>query len=198
MNWEDWGQLLFFTYLSLSITYQVVTDLKVKKNNDQDFELAVKNGFLKWVDFDGKSDRPDFWFFYLFTIIGSLYFQWVDWMADVSQTLDGAKGYSFWDPWLLPNIFTLLIAIPTLAVGARRLHEVGKSGWWQLLMITIIGIIPLIIWWAQPGGKSYPPKSKSRRSLSMTEELKELKELYKEGSITKAEFEKAKKKLLKD
>ena len=93
-----------------------------------------------------------------------------------------------------------MVLIPALAVGARRLHDVGKSGWWQLISITVIGLIPLIIWWAQPGGKSYPLKSKSssRSKLSMTEELKELKALYKEGSITKSEFEKAKKKLLKD
>ena len=198
MGFENWFQLLLFTGLGLSPLFQIIDDPTVKKNNNKDFELAVKNGFLKWVDFDGKSDRPDFWYFYLFTILGSLYFQWVDWVADASQTLDGAKNYSFWDAWLLPNIFTLLIAIPALAVGARRLHEVGKSGWWQLLMITVIGIIPLIIWWAQPGGKTYPSKSKSKRSMSMTDELKELKELYKEGSLSKAEFDKAKKKLLKD
>jgi len=43
--------------------------------------------------------------------------------------------------------------IPNIAAGARRLHDVGKSGWWQLILFTIIGIIPLIIWMASEGTK---------------------------------------------
>ena len=51
------------------------------------------------------------------------------------------------DPWL-ENISSLILLVPSLAIGARRLHDTGRSGWWQLLMLTIIGFIPLIIWWA--------------------------------------------------
>lgn len=42
----------------------------------------------------------------------------------------------------------LLLLLPSLAVGARRLHDIGRSGWWQLLIFTVIGIISLIVWWA--------------------------------------------------
>jgi uncharacterized membrane protein YhaH (DUF805 family) len=48
-------------------------------------------------------------------------------------------------------ITTLGLLIPLLAVSARRLHDTNRSGWWYLLSITIIGIIPLIIWWSQDG-----------------------------------------------
>jgi len=41
--------------------------------------------------------------------------------------------------------------VPSLAVGARRLHDCGRSGWWQLLILTVIGIILLLIWWATEG-----------------------------------------------
>ena len=50
-------------------------------------------------------------------------------------------------------IFQIVIIIPNLAVGARRLHDKNKSGWWQLIALTIIGIILLIVWWATVGEK---------------------------------------------
>jgi uncharacterized membrane protein YhaH (DUF805 family) len=40
--------------------------------------------------------------------------------------------------------------LPALAAGTRRLHDIGKSGWWQLIMLTGIGLLLLIYWWVQP------------------------------------------------
>ncbi len=52
---------------------------------------------------------------------------------------------------MVANIFGLAMLLPQLAVGARRLHDTGKSGWWQLLLlIPLIGTIVLIVFWAQP------------------------------------------------
>ncbi len=53
----------------------------------------------------------------------------------------------------LGMIFNLGVFVPTLAVGARRLHDVNKSGWWQLLILTVIGIIPVVVWLATVGDK---------------------------------------------
>ena len=50
---------------------------------------------------------------------------------------------------IFPIIALLVTTIPTLAVSCRRLHDIDKSGWWILIMFTIIGIIPLIIWYAK-------------------------------------------------
>ena len=48
--------------------------------------------------------------------------------------------------------------LPTIAVGTRRLHDIGRSGWWQLLMLVpIVGVIVLILWWARDGEE--PPTS---------------------------------------
>jgi uncharacterized membrane protein YhaH (DUF805 family) len=46
-------------------------------------------------------------------------------------------------------LWSLFLIIPSLALASRRLHDVNKSGWWQLLYITIIGIILLLIWYCQ-------------------------------------------------
>jgi uncharacterized membrane protein YhaH (DUF805 family) len=53
--------------------------------------------------------------------------------------------------------------LPSLAVGARRLHDTGRSGWWQLLWIVIIvGWIFLIVWWCADshGDNKYGPSPK--------------------------------------
>jgi len=50
-------------------------------------------------------------------------------------------------------IFLIVLLLPSFAVGARRLHDIDKTGWWQLLWITIIGGIIVIIWQATMGEK---------------------------------------------
>ena len=50
-------------------------------------------------------------------------------------------------------IFSVGILLPSIAVTTRRLHDINKSGWWQLIAITIIGIIPLVILLCSEGTK---------------------------------------------
>ena len=49
------------------------------------------------------------------------------------------------------GIYALIFISPTLAAGARRLHDTGRSGWWQLLVFTGIGALLLVYWQAQEG-----------------------------------------------
>ena len=51
---------------------------------------------------------------------------------------------------LISGLFGLVILIPGLALGARRLHDINKTGWWQLMWLIVFLVIPLIIllWWA--------------------------------------------------
>ena len=51
----------------------------------------------------------------------------------------------------LGAIVSLALMIPNFAVAARRLHDIGRSGWWQLIAFTVIGIFLLIFWWAKEG-----------------------------------------------
>ena len=58
------------------------------------------------------------------------------------------------------NLVFLGLLLPSLAVGARRLHDIGKSGWWQLVnLIPLIGLILLLYWTVQPseGDNTYGP-----------------------------------------
>lgn len=52
-------------------------------------------------------------------------------------------------PYPLPDLVMCLLVCPSLAVGARRLHDTGMSGWWQLLLITGLGFFVLLFLWAQ-------------------------------------------------
>ena len=51
---------------------------------------------------------------------------------------------------ILGLVVSLALFVPSIALGARRLHDTGKSGWWQLLcLIPIVGWIVIIVFWAQ-------------------------------------------------
>ena len=94
------------------------------------FGQAISTCFSKYATFSGRASRPEFWWFFLFQILVSM---------AASMLGDVVAG-----------LVSLALLLPALAVGARRLHDIGKSGWWQLIMLTVIGLLLLIYWWAQP------------------------------------------------
>ena len=68
-------------------------------------------------------------------------------------------------------IWSVVILVPSLALCVRRLHDIGKSGWWQLISITGIGAIILIIWCAKdstPGVNKYGPNPKGEGYVTFT------------------------------
>jgi len=107
-----------------------------------DLQTSVKTCFKKYAVFSGRASRSEFWFFALFGLIGGLVTAVIDTMI---------LGYTVENYGPTNIIFQIVIFIPYLAVGARRLHDINRSGWWQLISLTIIGIILLIVWWATTG-----------------------------------------------
>lgn len=105
------------------------------------FFQAIAENFKKYATFSGTAGRAEFWFWILFIIVASI----------VCNILDEALFPDSVEAMIYPmsTCFNIVTCLPGLAVGARRLHDVGRSGWWQLLVFTIIGIIPLIWWWAK-------------------------------------------------
>ena len=96
--------------------------------------------FQRFADFSGRSRRSEFWYFYLFHILAVI----------VAAIIDGVTG----KPIFL-ILYALVSFIPTLAVIVRRLHDIGKSGWYYFIsLVPLVGGIILLVWLAtdtQPG-----------------------------------------------
>ena len=119
-----------------------------------DFQTSIKTCFNKYSDFSGRALRSEFWWFVLFSLLGGIVTTIIDVMI---------LGYSIESYGPVNIIFTVVLILPGIAVTARRLHDINKSGWWQLIELTIIGILLIIIWNATEGEKKkniYGPPTK--------------------------------------
>ena len=104
--------------------------------NFNDIIAIVKSVILKnYCNFEGRASRPEFWWFFLFNFLVGLIL-----------SLFGKAGTT------LQGLWSLAILLPQLGLSARRLHDIGKTGWLLLLgLIPIVGWVILIIWWAKEG-----------------------------------------------
>ena len=92
------------------------------------FPDAVKICLHKYADFNGRARCSEVWWWALFTVLVGLVAGIID--AILGTTTVGGNG-------LIGSLANLALLLPSLAVGARRLHDTGRSGWWQLLWIVI-------------------------------------------------------------
>lgn len=100
---------------------------------DKNYHQAIITCFKKFADFKGRARRSEFWYFELFCVLISLIFSFF-----ISE--DAA------------TIVMLITFIPNIAVSVRRLHDIGRSGWWMLVaLVPIVGILLLLFWAAQDG-----------------------------------------------
>ena len=100
------------------------------------------NWYLKalnqYADFNGRARRKEYWMFFLFNMVFAVLASLID-IAAGTANLDSGSG-------IFQGIYSLAVLIPGLAVGVRRLHDVGKSGWMLLIaLIPIIGAIWLLV-----------------------------------------------------
>ena len=109
-----------------------------------DFQTSVKTCFSKYADFSGRALRSELWWFALFGVLGGIVTTIIDIMI---------LGYSIESYGPLNIIFSVVFFLPAIAVTARRLHDVNRSGWWQLIELTIIGILLILVWNVTEGEK---------------------------------------------
>src|SRR5690606_5490294 len=122
------------TIQNLSVQLDKISNQNQSEENFNIIDWFVK-GLKNYANFTGRARRKEFWFFALTQFI----------ILIIAQILDAILGSEF----LFYVLTVLALFIPALAVSIRRLHDIGKSGWWYLIgLVPLIGFILLIIWFA--------------------------------------------------
>ena len=107
-----------------------------------DWYLAV---LRKYAEFGGRARRKEFWMFVLFNLIVSIGL--------------GIVGAIIHLLAFLSPLYALAVLLPGIAVGVRRLHDTGRTGWWLLIgFVPVVGIIVLLVFAiqdSQPGSNEY-------------------------------------------
>lgn len=109
------------------------------------FTDAIKSCFNNYANFNGRARRSEYWYFFLFYAVISIV---------LSALARNSSIFSF-----ISGIFSLALLVPNLAVSIRRLHDIGRSGWYYLIsFIPVVGQIIMIVWFCQdsvPGTNMY-------------------------------------------
>lgn len=113
----------------------------------------------QYATFSGRAQRKEYWMFTLFNFIVYVVVDILQTVASNSQLASVAFILA-----ILYLLYSLGILIPSVAVTARRLHDIGKSGWWMLIsIIPLIGaiiLLVLLITDSKPGDNQYGPNPK--------------------------------------
>ena len=92
------------------------------------FWQAVQTCFTKYIDFNGRAGRAEYWWFTLFLFVASFVVGFFESMA---------FGFEEESPQIISTIFSLGTLLPSISVSWRRLHDIGRSGWWGLLFFAL-------------------------------------------------------------
>ncbi len=98
---------------------------------------AIRDGFLRCSDFTGTSNRFEYWCFFAFVMV-----------TTGLATVIHEKAY---------QVVGLIVIVPFLAAGTRRLNDAGQSGWWQLMYLAPFGVF--LVWYLQTMASQSPAAS---------------------------------------
>lgn len=116
----------------LAKTFEVTTEQLVE-NDDHEMKTpvdAVRTGFREYANYSGKATRYEYWWFLLFIVI----------VMAIATIIHEKLGM----------VVDVILLIPLLSAGSRRLNDAGESVWWQFLMFVPFGQIPVFIMMAKP------------------------------------------------
>jgi uncharacterized membrane protein YhaH (DUF805 family) len=128
--------------------------LFIHRRSNMSWYLAA---LKKYTDFSGRARRKEYWYFMLFNVIFLIVATILD---NLFKTTFENLGYGWF--YLL---YALAVLLPGIALVVRRLHDVGKSGWWYFIaLIPLVGGIWLLVLMctdSQPGDNQYGPNPKA-------------------------------------
>jgi DNA-binding CsgD family transcriptional regulator len=137
MNWaKSFRDTVLFIGKELKMD-NVMNSKARSEVNPMTFFESIRVCLTKYAEFNGRASRPEFWWFALFITL-----------------IAGALTYLSEN---VSSIFLIAMLLPLMAAGARRLHDSGRSGWWQLfLLVPVAGIVLLGFLWALPPTSALP------------------------------------------
>ncbi|OWP61355.1 hypothetical protein CDA63_19855 [Hymenobacter amundsenii] len=116
------------------------------------------HGLRNYAVFSGRARRKEYWMFLLFQLIFGIVAMVADGLLGTTWEAGGGGG-------MIYTVYSLALIVPGLAVSVRRLHDVGKSGWFSFIaLIPLVGIIWLLILYCKegtPGENKYGPNPKA-------------------------------------
>lgn len=166
------------------------------------FGQAIASAFKNYFNFHGRASRSEFWWFVLFAVVTNV-------LCEVLDVMIGENA-AFGPFYILAQ---LIFFFPMFSLEVRRLHDTSKSGWNVLWALTIIGLVPLIVFWAEPGQRManahgadplgahrdaaapMQPTAATPAGVDLAA-LEKMGELHKAGVLTDEEFAEQKAKLL--
>ena len=119
------------------------------------FIEASQSYLLKWLNFKDRASRPEYWWGYLFSVIFSFAIGFI--IGFIASLIGFDEGSTTMGKLQLPVMgllqlpLTLFLVIAGLSLSVRRLHDIDRSGWWFLIIFTIVGVFVLIYWACKKG-----------------------------------------------
>jgi uncharacterized membrane protein YhaH (DUF805 family) len=118
-----------------------------------------------YATFRGRARRAEFWMFALVSWLIAIP------LAIIGAVLFGGSGAEN-GALALVDLYSLAVFLPSLALTVRRLHDVGRSGWWLFIaLVPFIGAIVLLVFYctdSQPGPNQYGPNPKDANAATAT------------------------------